>query len=273
MTDYITFEKYSTLMNKIVGWMVKNDSALYYTERDIYGYYDSKAGKVRTADAATIKAVALDRYNNQVWGEDGLVTEFLEAAIIDNNDLDFLPQYVTCPECGEKFYKDEFVDMANRVCAYETLHGESPLIVYRAKETHDVNTTFGYFSKKFGTPGSIDDALSKIRGRGYGYYYDSQFSNKTAIDRMYNRQGVNCTDSAQVFYRLGEALGYQVQFVHVKCKGGDGHIRLRLNKGNGWFYRDPAAVLDGECIECNWCNPPAYTIAYDPSWIFADLER
>ena len=35
--------------------------------------------------------------------------------------------------------------------------------------------------------------------------------------------------TGQVYYRIAKSLGYDVQFVHVKCRvSGTGHIRLRL---------------------------------------------
>ena len=75
----------------------------------------------------------------------------------------------------------------------------------------------------------------------------------------------------------GKSLGYDVQFVHVKCRvSGTGHIRLRLRhkkhtEGN-WINRDPAAVADTTSgnVRSLWCED-GYLIAYDPSWIFTDL--
>ena len=141
------------------------------------------------------------------------------------------------------------------------------------------NKVFAYFVKKFGKVSSIDEALEKIEDRGYGYYYDDVYSNQTSIDRMYSKSGINCTDSCQVFWHIAKALGYEVQCLHVKCSGGDGHVRLKLrhkiNSNNEWFYRDPAAVLDnnGAGIEYNWCTSGYTLLATNPSWFLANVDR
>lgn len=131
-----------------------------------------------------------------------------------------------------------------------------------------------YFESKFGKVNTIDVALAKIRGQKYGYYYDDQYTNKQSIDRMKNKQGVNCTDSCQVFWNIGKALGYDVRCIHVKCRGGDGHVKLqfRNDKYPNWFERDPAAILDGECVECRWCTNGT-TLAYNPQWFINNVQR
>ena len=205
----------------------------------------------------------------------------MECAIHDNSDLSFLPAYVTCSDNKTKLYTNTFVDMANRVSAYEVLNKQSPRIVY-IKGENKVSTstpTLDYFESKFGKCEYIDDAMSKIQGRGYAYYYNSVYNTNTTINRIANRQGVNCTDSAQLFYRLAYDMNnkygrkYEVQFVHVFCQSGTGHIRLRLkSNGGSWFYRDPSACLDGNGITYNWCSNGTVN-AYNPSWIFSDLYQ
>lgn len=130
-----------------------------------------------------------------------------------------------------------------------------------------------YFESKFGEMSCIDDCLEAIQGRGYAYYYDDLFGNITAINRMYNEDGDNCTDACHVFWHLAVALGYRVEVLHIQCQGGDGHVRLELEReGTGTFYRDPAAVLDGSDITYNWCSN-GYTIAVNPDWFFENLYR
>ena len=129
-----------------------------------------------------------------------------------------------------------------------------------------------YFISRFGNVSCIDDALGKIKNKGYGYYYDDQYSNKQSIDRMRNGHGVNCTDSCHVFWHIGKALGYDVRAIHIKCRGGDGHIRLQFRKTGDFFNRDPAAVLDGECVECIWCSNGTY-LATNPAWFLENLNR
>lgn len=130
-----------------------------------------------------------------------------------------------------------------------------------------------YFESKFGEMTCIDDCLEAIQGNGYGYYYDDAYTNYTSINRMANGSGVNCTDSCHVFWHLAVALGYRVEVLHIQCSGGDGHVRLELEReGTGTFYRDPAACLDGNDISYNWCTS-GYTIAVNPDWFFENLYR
>ena len=170
--------------------------------------------------------------------------------------------------------------MARRVSAYEVLNKKSPAIVYiqNAVESNTTpNTTditLKRFTDAFGSVSDFDSALAKVKGHGYGFYNNSIFSIQETINRMKSFKGTNCTDSAQVFYRIALGLGYDVQFIHVKCKSGTGHVRLRLkhskNTGGKWIYRDPASVLKGNSITSNWCMNGT-VLAYDPRWIFEDL--
>ena len=90
-------------------------------------------------------------------------------------------------------------------------------------------------------------------------------------------KGSNCVDWGQVYYRIAKSLGYDVQFIHVKCRvSGTGHIRLRLrhkkHTSGNWINRDPAAVADTTSgnVRSIWCED-GNVIAIDPSWIFTDL--
>lgn len=270
----INFGEYTFCLNRIAYWLISNNKT--FKTRDVYGYQNVASTK---KDLITViknrgKNVKLD---NSAF----IINEFVECAIFDNKDLSFLPNYVTCSDGKTKLYLDTYVDMANRVSAYEVLNGRSPNIVYIKKEnkTSTSTPTLDYFESKFGKCEYIDDAMSKIKGRGYAYYYNSQYNTNTTINRIYNRQGVNCTDSAQLFYRLALDMNnkygrkYEVQFVHVFCQSGTGHIRLRLrSNGSSWFYRDPSACLDGNNITYNWCSNGRVN-AYNPSWIFTDLYQ
>lgn len=128
-----------------------------------------------------------------------------------------------------------------------------------------------YFESKFGSMSCIDDCLEAVQGRGYAYYYDDQFDNYTAINRMDDEEGDNCTDACQVFWNLGKALGYDVKCLHIGCSGGDGHVRLQFNRGNGWFDRDPAAVLNGNSLDDIWCaNGTLWDV--NPDWFMENVE-
>ena len=148
------------------------------------------------------------------------------------------------------------------------------------KPTETTNEVYAYFKKTFGDFGdTIDGALSKVSGHGYGYYYDDVYSNKQSIDRMKNGQGVNCTDSCQVFYNIlleliKKGRYKKVECLHVHCSGGDGHVRLRITLNNGdYIYRDPACTLsDNGSATCNWCMN-GELLAIDPDWFLENLNR
>ena len=264
----ISYETYSQLCNHVIGWCNFNNHFTNLKLRDIYGTVDN-----RTADAKTIIDICTENYQYNIYFKDDLCTEFLECLIVDNKDITYLPSYVTAKD-GSKYTNIELVDMCNRVSAYEVLNHKSPKFI-KINNNAGASDTFSYFVSNFGDVTSIDDALTKVLKHGYSYYYNSRFNNKVAIDRVHNKQGINCTDSAQVFYRVGQHLGYDVQFIQVQCTSG-GHIRLRLKHptktGNKWIYRDPACVLSGKKgVEGNWCST-GRVIAYNPSWIFTDLQ-
>lgn len=191
-----------------------------------------------------------------------------------------LPKYITWKK--QKVTVKDYTYMFARILVYYNTHGELPKYANvnskaYTKPTESDNEVYTYFKKVFGDFGNtIDGALSKIAGNGYGYYYDDQYSNRQSIDRMAKGYGVNCTDSAQVFYNIAKALGYQVRCVHVKCQGGDGHVRLQVKHatrtGGEWINRDPAAVLDSGSVTHNWCLNGTI-LAYDPSWFMQNLLR
>lgn len=272
MSESISYTKYVYLMNRIAYWLINNGAN--FKTRDIYGYFN------RVADKGTVIKAIKERGTK--YQSDSLIAEFVECAVHDNGDLSFLPNYVSDEE-GKKYYKNCFVSMAQRVSAYEVVNGRSPAIVYlddpkgNGTTSSTTDQTLKNFTDKFGAVTDFDSALAKVKGRGYAMYYNSAYNTNETLNRMYNRKGVNCTDSSQYFYRIALALGYTVQFVHVKCSSGTGHVRLRLkhnkNTGGAWIYRDPAAVLNGGAVTYNWCTAGYTLLAYDPSWIFSDLYQ
>ena len=268
--EYIKINEYWYLMNRIAYWLVNNNKK--FNTRSLYGYFD------RVSDYGTIVNAIKERGTK--YEDDALIAEFTECAIYDNKDLSFLPNYVTGSN-GVKYYTNTFVSMANRVSAYEVLYGVSPKIVYIQKEnstSENTDAVLDEFEKYFGVCKTIDDALLAIRYRGYAFYFNSQVNTVNTIIRVAKKLGANCTDISQLFYRLSLGMNkkygthYEPQFVHVMCKSGVGHVRLRFKNGGDWFYRDPAAVLDGESVTSNWCTD-GRIIAYNPSWIFDDLYQ
>ena len=267
--NYITFEEYTYLMNRIAYWVLNHNDLSRIKFRGLYSYF----GQV--ADLQTlityIDNKGIDKYMN-----DHLVAEFVECLIYDNASLGFLPNYVAGRD-GTKYYTNTFVSMANRVSAYEVLKGESPNIVY-IKIGNTVSTatpTLDKVEARFGKVEYIDDALAMVQGNGYAFYFSDGYTVPDTIDRMANEEGVNCYDSAEVFYRLAQEMNikygrqYEVQYLDVYCpRDKIDHIRLRLRtNGGNWWYRDPSSVLDGGSIESNWCGTSNNIIEIQPSWL------
>ena len=147
--------------------------------------------------------------------------------------------------------------------------------------TKPVETTdeiYTLFVKTFGKITCIDDALEKIAGRGYGYYYDDHKTNKetiTGIKSSSHSDDPNCTDSTQMMKHVADGTGKykRVDCVHVRCQGGDGHVYLKITQKDGSvFYRDPAAVLDSGIVNKVWCGNGTI-LAINPNWWLANLNR
>ena len=147
------------------------------------------------------------------------------------------------------------------------------------KPIETTNEVYNYFVDVFGEFGNtIDGALSKVKDKGYSYYYDDLYSNKTGIDCMKQGKGINCTDSCQIFHNIMLQLialkkYKKVECLHVQCTSG-GHMKLRITKNDGTtFIRDPACVLsdNGKPLNAVWCtNTP---MAINPQWYMSNLNR
>lgn len=130
------------------------------------------------------------------------------------------------------------------------------------------------FEKYFGECKYIDDALAKIQGNGYSFYFSDGYNMYDTIVRIYNGDGANCYDSAELFYHLMLGMNskygrnYEPQYLHVWCpSSGYDHIRLRFKSNGHWYYRDPASVLSGNGVESNWCGTSDNIIEVNPSFI------
>ena len=246
-------------MNSIAFWLIQNKKK--YRKHD---YYQILTLKSNCSDIEK-KAKKL--------GTDKLVAMYTMAVIKDNSSLDFLPNYVMLKN-GTKIDNAEYLDMTIRTEAYIKANERLPAIVYRMSKLPDYSdSTMKLFIKTFNYKGNtIDEALAIIaKKKLYSKYFDSQKTDKKTINDAHQGKGSNCVDWVQVYYRIAKSLGYDVQFVHVKCRvSGTCHIRLRLkhkkHTGGNWINRDPAAVADTTSgnVRAIWCED-GYLIAHDPS--------
>lgn len=147
------------------------------------------------------------------------------------------------------------------------------------KPVETKNEVYNYFVKVFGSfDNTVDGFLTKIKDKGYDYYYDDKYSNKQCIDRLKKGKGINCTDSCQMAMNIIKQLILlgkykKVECYHVDCSSG-GHVKLCITKNDGTkFIRDIACVIsrNGKSLSCVWCtNSPK---AVNPSWFMENLNR
>ena len=282
MSEYYTYNEIITQAKKI-----KNNVEKEYKlgENPQWSYFICKAiitpkKNVTKFYIKPAPASSGDNFGRQIIKKDYMDMAKRLVKYCDTNKT--LPNYITVN--GKKMKVNDYVYMFARILVYYATNGQFPNYANVnsqafTKPVVTTNDVYNYFVKVFGSfDNTIDGALKKIAGKGYGYYYDDVYSNKTAIDRMKAGKGVNCTDSCHVFYNIMQqliALGKykKVECLHIKCKGGDGHVRLRITAKDGsYFYRDPAAVLDSGVITKNWCSNGTL-LSVNPSWFTQNLKR
>lgn len=130
--------------------------------------------------------------------------------------------------------------------------------------------------KGLGSFQNITEYTNKIRGQGYGNYYNDVYNQKEAIEKIRSKQPVNCSDGSQVTHALALEMGYQSRYVHVKClKSGSGHVYLQVKGkelGNNWVNVDTAAIISKESrypIGKAWCSDGTI-LDYGEKWLLID---
>jgi hypothetical protein len=254
-----------------------------------WGYYFAKAIITPYKDIKRNKSLGTaprphgDYVSNQIKRNDYIRLAKDLIKFCENPDNNRMPNYLEWN--GKKLRTRLYVYVLAQALAYFNEHKEFPSKVnanykafYPPKES--TNEVYAYFKKVFGDFGdTIDGALSKIDGNGYGGYSDDRYSNKTSIDRMHDGEGINYTDSCHVFYNIMLELIQKgkyrkVECLHVGCSSGTGHVRLRITLKDGdTILRDPASVLDGNGVTSNWCTSNYELWGIDPDWFMANLHR
>lgn len=149
------------------------------------------------------------------------------------------------------------------------------------KKTEDTDNVYAYFIKTFGSVKTFIEALTKIQGKGYGFYFDDKLSNIQVIDGLAHRTSnrPNCVDICQMMWHVAKGLGYDVRCLHVYCPVDKiTHVRLQVKhktytKGE-WENYDPAAVAKGSSVRTLWCSGAgSYIIATNPNWFLANVNR
>ena len=270
---------------KTIQKNVKNDYELGVTPK--WCYYICKAiteiktkefEGIKFADAKKVKG---DHISRQIFKSSYI--DMAERIIRYTEREERLPATVGFTTLKGQTYRvqiDLATEMFSRILIYYDTNKAYPKYANISskvftKPTATTDSIYDYFVKTFGKVTCIDDALEYIAGRGYGYYYDDVYNNRTSIDRVKQGLGINCTDATQMMKHVADGTGKykSVDCIHVLCRGGDGHVFLRITtKSNEVFYRDPAAVLDSGDITHIWCSNGT-VLAVNPSWWVANLNK
>ena len=233
---------------------------------------------IRVGGASSPNGDRCNREVNKTTYQD--MCKRLNQYIIQNGKL---PNYVTI-DGKQKCSIILFMLQLSKIISYMKDNGTYPSkILINSNDLvkpqpKPVNEIFDYFIKVFGNVTSIDGALAKIQGRGYGFYYDNKLTNKQVIDGLKKDNGEkpNCTDVSQMMWHVGKGLNYEVRAIHVMCRSGVGHVRLQfkhpVNTGGNWINRDPACVIDGGEVSAIWCSNGTY-LATNPEWFMEDLNK
>jgi len=233
---------------------------------------------IRVGGASSPNGDRCNREVNKTTYQD--MCKRLNQYIIQNGKL---PNYVTI-DGKQKCSIILFMLQLSKIISYMKDNGSYPSkILINSNDLvkpqpKPVNEIFDYFIKVFGNVTSIDGALAKIQGRGYGFYYDNKLTNKQVIDGLKSSDGEkpNCTDVSQMMWHVGKGLNYEVRAIHVMCRSGVGHVRLQfkhpVNTGGNWINRDPACVIDGGEVSEIWCSNGTY-LATNPEWFMEDLNK
>jgi hypothetical protein len=168
-----------------------------------------------------------------------------------------------------------FKEMQKRFDAWWTANGTQPNFVYVVNPETSTKTSYVQaFENAVGmTINNFTQGYNAIKYRVYAYYYNDIYNQATALQRLKDKSGLNCSDICQLMYQLAKDLGYSVRYVNIKCQSGAGHIQLDIAGGEftpGWHRIDPAAALkSGYEIGEIWCENHTL-IGYDQAWLLSD---
>lgn len=198
-----------------------------------------------------------------------------------------LPNYVTI-DGKQKCSIILFIYQLSKICAgYSNNKFPDRILINSADlqkpapKPTPTNNVFEHFTKVFGKVTTFSQALNKVHGKGYGYYFENCMRNIDVIDGLANPNGKkpNCVDICQMMWWIAKGLGYDVRCLHVYCPVSKiTHVRLQIRHEKytegKWENYDPAAVADGESISSLWCaGSGAYVIDTNPGWFMEGLNE
>jgi hypothetical protein len=199
-----------------------------------------------------------------------------------------LPNYVDID--GHRVTKVQFLDMLKRMKAWQDTHNgqmsntigiEGPVLDPTPKPDPIDPRKPAIQTEYENAVGSFDNFTgfyNKCKGRGYKHYNNDVYNHNMALNRLKNRQGLNCADSSQLAYTLAIAMGYEARYEHVICEKSGGHIRLIIKGrefGSKWTSVDMAACISVKsqyALGNVWCADGT-VIGYNDSWLLSDDGR
>lgn len=173
----------------------------------------------------------------------------------------------------------KYKDMKARFDKWNKEHASKPTFVYINLPVSSTKFKGKYYQQAVSTLGNFStpmDFYNKyIKGSGYIGYNNDIYDFITALKRLANKKGLNCSDLAQICYFIFTDMGYDCRFVHIRCKSGIGHIVLDIKYPLGvskYTRIDPAAgASTGSKYAWGniWCNNGSI-IGYNPGWLMTD---
>lgn len=257
-----------------------------YTEKSVkrlQSYYDCTQDGVfgsKTCKACGINGQSIDNSIQLISSEtfDNMIERFDAYKKANKREANIC--YIDISNKYRYVSKSKFKDMRKRYEAYIKQHGHKPNGCYVNKPIGATsNSSFvAQFKQAVGSFSTYKEAYNKIKGRGYIGYNNDIYNQKTALNRLKNRKGLNCSDSCQLMYALAREMGLTVRYVHIKCRNGMGHIQLDVKypRGASVYTRiDPAAALSVNsqyAFGRVWCRNGRF-LSYNDKWLMSDDGR
>ena len=280
MVDYYTYSEIVQKANSIKKGvakeckLVENPQWVYWICRAIL----TPKKNIPKFKVASAPKQSGDNLSRQIIEKDYKDMASRLVKFVDTNKT--LPNYIVIN--GKKMKMQDYVYMFSRILVYyfnnKNTYPKYAEVNSKAftKPTEYPNKVYGLWVKYIGTkPKYLDDVCDYIKNHfNYQFYYDDQKSNEQVL----KTKAGNCTDLLQMLTNMADAMDYDWEVIHTKCrKSGTGHVYGRFKKKgtSNWFIRDIACIAD-ESRYCVWCNVDTgggYLLAKNPSWFLANRNK
>lgn len=192
------------------------------------------------------------------------------------NDKQVMPNFIRS-KLGE-ISPFSYMDMVSRILSFYGDFGNLPSFVKTQRELAPKPTPedTGFLAELKRALGrgfnSASELWNLVRGYPYSYYYNSRYTEPQRLERIRNKQGMNCTDWSLVLYKALKLMGYTVQAVRglVRCSSGNiGHVWLEImgKEFRNWVYYDSTTATSQKGnINRLVCPLVQGSRTYNPNW-------